>query len=221
MTLSGALLVATLAVAILDWIAVAAGRRTAEYVLKPLALALLIAAAAGFATDAPTLVRAATLIALALSLAGDVLLMIPGDRFVAGLVAFLLAHAAYVVAFNPTPPPPIPTLVAAAIVAGVGAWLFVRLRAGMARRGLDRLAVPVEVYAVVIGAVVASAAATLARPEWSTGRALLAVFGAVAFYASDTMIAWSRFLGPVPGGRVSIMATYHLGQIALVVALLG
>jgi uncharacterized membrane protein YhhN len=220
-TLGGALLVATLAVAILDWLAVAAERRAAEYVLKPLTLGLLIAAAAAFETDAPTQVRTATLVALALSLVGDVLLMVPGDRFVAGLVAFLLAHVAYVVAFNPTPPPLIPTLVAAAIVAGIGTWLFVRLRAGMARRGLDGLAVPVAVYAVVIGAMVVSAAATLSRPEWTTARALLAVSGAVAFYASDTMIAWSRFLGPVPGGRVSIMVTYHLGQIALVAALLG
>jgi uncharacterized membrane protein YhhN len=219
--MGGALLVATLAVAILDWLAVATERRTAEYVLKPLTLALLIGAAATFETDAPTLVRAATLLALALSLAGDVLLMIPGDLFVAGLVAFLLAHAAYVVAFNPTPPPLIATLVAAAIVAGIGVRLFTRLRAGMAGRGLDRLAVPVAVYAVVIGAMVVSAAVTLARPDWSTGRALLAVSGAVTFYASDTMIAWSRFLGPVPGGRVSVMVTYHLGQIALVAALLG
>jgi len=219
-TLGGALLVATLAAAVLDWIAVATGRRTAEHVLKPLTLALLLVAAT-FETDAPALVRVATLTALVCSLAVDVLLMLPRDLFVSGLVAFLVAHVAYVVAFNPTPPPLLATLVAAVGVAGVGAWLFVRLRAGMARRGLERLAVPVAVYAVVIGAMVVSAAATLARPEWSTGRALLAVSGAVAFYTSDTMIAWSRFLGPVPGGRVMVMVTYHLGQVALVVALLG
>ena len=35
--------------------------------------------------------------ALALSLVGDVLLMLPRERFVGGLVAFLLAHLAYIV----------------------------------------------------------------------------------------------------------------------------
>ena len=46
-----------------------------------------------------------TVAALSLSLAGDVLLMVRKDLFVAGLAAFLLAHLAYVGAFNPSPPP--------------------------------------------------------------------------------------------------------------------
>ena len=50
-------------------------------------------------------------------------------------------------------------------------------------------------------------------------RYFVMIMGAIAFYASDTMIAWARFLGPVPGGRISVMVTYHLGQLALSVAL--
>ena len=36
-------------------------------------------------------------------MAGDIFLMLPRERFIAGLVAFLLAHVAYVVGFNQTP----------------------------------------------------------------------------------------------------------------------
>ena len=38
-------------------------------------------------------------VGLVCSLAGDVFLMLPEERFVEGLVSFLLAHIAYVVAF--------------------------------------------------------------------------------------------------------------------------
>ena len=43
--------------------------------------------------------------------------------------------------------------------------------------------------------------------------------GAALFVASDSMIAWDRFVGKVAGGTVLIMVTYHLGQAALVVSL--
>ncbi|NIW49240.1 MAG: lysoplasmalogenase, partial [Gammaproteobacteria bacterium] len=36
------------------------------------------------------------LIGLALSLAGDIFLMLPDEKFIAGLVSFLLAHLAYI-----------------------------------------------------------------------------------------------------------------------------
>src|SRR5215213_9375630 len=73
--------------------------RPQVYVFKPLTTALIILVAlqaghgtAGFYT--PLIVAG-----LVCSLAGDVFLMLPRDRFVAGLVSFLLAHLCYVAAF--------------------------------------------------------------------------------------------------------------------------
>jgi uncharacterized membrane protein YhhN len=47
------------------------------------------------------------------------------------------------------------------------------------------------------------------------------VAGAVLFFASDGMIGWSRFVSDFPGSRVLIMVSYHVGQIGLVLGLLG
>ncbi len=87
------LLVLYLVVVAGDWLAVAREQRRAEYVLKPLALTVLIAAAAILGAQWPLLA------ALVCSLAGDVFLMLPRDRFVQGLVAFLLAHVFFVIAY--------------------------------------------------------------------------------------------------------------------------
>ena len=47
----------------------------------------------------PTPARAWFVAALVFSLAGDVLLMLPREQFVAGLSAFLVAHLCYIVGF--------------------------------------------------------------------------------------------------------------------------
>lgn len=72
-----------------------------HYIGKPLTtlLILWLALSAQPAVDARY--RRAVLAGLVLSLIGDVFLMLPGDRFVLGLVAFLLAHVCYIVAFAP------------------------------------------------------------------------------------------------------------------------
>jgi YhhN family len=41
----------------------------------------------------------------------------------------------------------------------------------------------------------------------------------VLFYVSDALIAWNRFLRETPNAGVSIMVTYHLAQVLLVVSL--
>ena len=92
-------MVLTAAVAVVDWVAVASDRRRLEYLAKPATLVLLIGVALSLEVAhprcAPTVV-----VALVLSLVGDVLLMLPGAHwFVFGLGAFLVAHLAYVVAF--------------------------------------------------------------------------------------------------------------------------
>jgi len=74
---------------------------------------------------------------------------------------------------------------------------------------------------LVICAMVASAVGTAGRHEWRAGSSALAIVGAGLFFVSDALIGWTRFVGDVRWGRVLIMATYHLGQIGLVLGLLG
>jgi uncharacterized membrane protein YhhN len=69
------------------------------YLFKPLTTVLILLLAA----LAPTLdsrYGVAIVVGLGCSLVGDVFLMLPKDRFLPGLVSFLLAHIAYLAAFT-------------------------------------------------------------------------------------------------------------------------
>jgi len=204
------LLVAASALAVGDWVAVARGRRRLEYVCKPGALALLIGVA--LALD-PTHgdVRAWFVAALALSVAGDVFLMLPEDRFVPGLAAFLLGHVAYVVGLNLHGGSAGELGLAAVPVAIVAAVLAVRILRAVLAGGHRELIGPLVAYMLVISAMVTSAVA---------GGNVVAAVGATLFFASDALIAETRFVRPHRGGRVAIMVTYHLGQAGLVLSLL-
>ena len=149
--------------------------------------------------------------ALVFSLAGDVLLMLPREQFVAGLSAFLVAHLCYTAGFWTDGPAALPLLVAALVVAAaIGSLGLLRILPAV-RRAEPALVAPVAAYMAVIGAMVATALAT--------GNVVAGV-GAVLFAVSDSMIAWNRFVGEFPGAGVWIMVTYHLGQAALVASLL-
>ena len=77
----------------------ARGAHRALYVFKPLATALLVLLVV--AAPAPPSERYRLLVAagLVFSLAGDVFLMLPADRFLAGLASFLVTHVLYTAAF--------------------------------------------------------------------------------------------------------------------------
>lgn len=207
---SAVLLAAALSVAVGDWWAVQRRNTTLEYVCKPLAMALLI----GFVATADVdngVVRSWFVVALVFSLVGDVLLMLPRDRFVPGLVSFLLAHLGFIaglwvdgVRFAALA---IGVAFVAIAVAVVGPRIIGAVRASDHRD----VAVPVGAYMGVISIMVASAV--------GTGNAL-AVVGASLFFCSDAMIAWARFVRAHDWHRVAIMVTYHLAQTGLALSLL-
>ena len=198
----------------------ATGARRAEYFLKPAALVALIAAAAYLGPgSAGTAAWVLLLAALTFSLAGDVFLMLPSDRLVPGLAAFLIAHLCYVAAFG-LPPFSVGVVLLAAAIAATGVVLLRRIRAGLVARGAAKLVIPVYMYVVAISAMVFCAIGTAFSGPTERG-ALAAVVGALLFYVSDALIGWTRFVGPIANSRIAIMITYHLAQVALVVALTG
>ena len=161
------------------------------------------------------------------SLVGDVLLMISLERFfVAGLVAFLFAHVAYVIGFNT----PLPELSAwgilLAVIIGInGVRVIRRILAPLAKQasrprgpngGQSHLRIPVLVYGVVISIMLLSALMKLTDLSWNALAALLVGLGAFLFYLSDIILAWMKFISPVQHGRIYNILSYHLGQIALI-----
>jgi uncharacterized membrane protein YhhN len=192
-------LIAAIAFALLDWIAVAQEQRLLEYVAKPATLAFLLLYAA-LGADASWVLIAA----LVLSLLGDVYLMLPDALFPAGLVAFLLAHLAYIAAFDATP---LARLIWFVIVAGASVPLALRILRAVPE---PPLRVGVGIYMAVISLMVASAIAS---------GSFVAMAGALLFFASDAMIAVRRFVTPFEGAQLGVMTTYHVGQLLLVIAL--
>jgi uncharacterized membrane protein YhhN len=75
------------------------GRRSAVYVFKPLTMLFVLSLALQSSTSTSVLYAWMIVGGLLFSLAGDVLLMLPSDRFAAGLASFLVAHLFYIAAF--------------------------------------------------------------------------------------------------------------------------
>ena len=148
-------------------------------------------------------------VALVLSMLGDVFLMLPRDLFVAGLTSFLLAHLAYVVGFRVHGGSAGAWAVAALGVLAVDAVVGRPVLAAVRRRH-PALMIPVVAYMLVISAMVSAALATAVA---------LAVAGSFLFFASDTLIAWNRFVRSQPWMPLAIIVTYHLGQAGLVLSL--
>ena len=206
----------SLALAVIDWLAVAWHRKRLEYVFKPATL-LMVLAGAWVLTRGPHDVWEARffLPGLGFSLIGDVFLMLPGDRFfLPGLAAFLLGHVCYVAGLNPTLPP-WPALVVLVVVVAVGVTLYRSIASGVRRQGRTSLLVPLALYSVVLGLMLVSSWATLWRPAWTPLRRGLVIAGASLFFASDAMLAWDRFVVPSPCLRLSVIISYHLGQVGL------
>lgn len=180
------------------------GPAAAEWVVKPLASTCFVAAAiAAGALDS----RFGTILTIGLALAwwGDVLL-IPRSTFLAGLVAFLLGHVAYAVAFAARGVDATATVVACggagALAIPVGRWLLPSVEPAMK--------LPVLAYMTVISAMVALAIGTVA----AHGNEWIAV-GAIAFYASDLAVARQRFVAPGWINRLWGLPLYYGAQLVL------
>ncbi len=206
-TSSQLIVVVVCLLAALDWFAVASTNARLERTAKPLVMVALLAV--GFASDLAGWGLVWLVVALVAGLVGDIFLLPAVDRFIPGLAAFLVGHVSYA---------------ALAIVLGTTSSFLV---AGLVLSSLVVLTVgtkitdavqgtamfmPVVSYVVVIGA---STALLIATGRW------LMVVGAVLFAVSDSLLGWGRFIAPARGGRVAVHATYHLGQLLIVLGAVG
>jgi uncharacterized membrane protein YhhN len=209
MTASAAIALAL--VAALDWAAVQRQWVRVERVAKPLVIVVLswLAITMG-ATDHD--VGRFLLVALVFSLVGDIFLLGTNTvDFSGGLVAFLLAHIAFVLAFLTLGVEPRWALLGLLIAVTLSLTAGRRIVRAATHEGGAALGSAVTAYLVVIVTMVAAA----------SGTALPLVFaGALAFLLSDTVLALDRFAGPRSNARMLVIVTYHLGQVLMVVGAL-
>ena len=184
------------------------GWRWLGWVCKPLATVLALVLAWRAVVPVSSRYRHCMLAGLLACLAGDVLLMLPGDLFVPGLASFLVGHFCFIAAFTgdvrfaARPWPWLACLAAGALVT----WLLWPALA-------PGLRVPVLVYVATLASMAGQA---LGRARWLGERrdpcaasARLAGMGGLLFMASDALLAWERFRGGVPWPAWLVLGTYY------------
>ena len=151
--------------------------------------------------------RACVTLGLALSLAGDALLVRRPPRFGAALAAFLLAHLSYLGAFSlgsPIRPDQWPWLVPWLAVGGAVA--------AYAWRGLGRYRPAVLGYVAAIGVMGWRAAMRGRAPAVPRASFGLALLGAALFVGSDAVLTVRRFRRSFPGAHEIELALYWAAQ---------
>jgi len=146
------------------------------------------------------------LAALVLSWLGDLLLTFESrNAFLGGLVAFLLGHVAYSVAFGTLGVNPVVGALAAAAVAivAVFVWRWLAPHVG-------DMAAPVVAYIVVISAMV-----VLAYGAFGDGATWLIPVGATLFFISDLFVARNQFVAQTTVNRMWGLPLYYLAQVLL------
>lgn len=185
------------------------GCRWQVYISKPLTTVLILIGAWLLAGDG--VYGWLVVIGLLFSLAGDVFLMLPADRFRAGLASFLVAHLFYI----------------AALAQGLG-WGWVSLPVvlvvgvlwllflGMVLPGARGQRLPVAIYGLVL---LVMAATALARAEVLGGLAICAAVGALLFVISDASLGVNRFLRTFPAAQTVILGTYFPAQLLIAISI--
>ncbi|OOG59385.1 lysoplasmalogenase [Rhodanobacter sp. C03] len=180
-----------------------------HWLCKPLATVLILLLA--WRTQPPLSVRYQRwiLVGIVCSLLGDVLLMLPQDLFVPGLVAFLCGHQCFIAAF-----------IGDSRFGARPWWLLASLAYGAINLYLlwDSIAaplrLPVIVYVVVLssmgGQALARAWTFVRRGDAQAGSARRAAVGAMLFMLSDSVLAWNRFHAAIPLSSLWVLSTYYL-----------
>lgn len=180
------------------------GNTLLKCVFKPATMLCIIAIACLQPDAEPNFYKIAILIGLGLSLIGDIFLIFDKTLFLPGLIAFLLAHCAYVAAFYEVPVMP-NSLYSAVLFIFVFA-IFIRIL----WFSLGPMKIPVVIYALVICAM-----GRFAMARWMNAMdtaTLLAFVGAAVFIVSDMFLAYDRFKKPIPYKDIYVLGTYFLAQ---------
>lgn len=176
-------------------------RKPAFYLLKPLTTLLIT----GVALLAPhSDYRTLVIIALVLSMIGDICLMFDGDAFfMGGLGSFLIAHFVFVAAYLSGMDRVTPPLWAGLfVVYGIGFFSWLLPKTGP-------LKIPVLIYGAALMGMAVTASARWVNLHDTPS--LLALLGAAIFVVSDSALAVRKFSGIYPHAQTVILSTYWLG----------
>jgi len=144
---------------------------------------------------------------------GDVLLEYSDETFLFGLIAFLLGHIFYIIAFLSDSRRPALGYAVFAYLYGVAIYGLL-YQAG----NLGEMALPVMIYILVITTMVWRAAARLGAPAANPKSVKAGLWGALLFLISDSLLAISLFVTPFFMSGTIVILTYWLGQLGITLA---
>jgi uncharacterized membrane protein YhhN len=164
------------------------GPEKQKYIFKPLTtLSILILAGIQTTTNPDSHFYQLMIMAgLFFSLWGDIYLMLPRDRFIQGLISFLIAHIFYIIAFSID----VPQMVPVNYLIPFLIYGFIMFR--ILSPDMGKLRIPVMVYIAVIMTMV-----FMAMNRFFIIHDLYSIFafcGAILFMISDTILAINKFL---------------------------
>ncbi|MCP4681780.1 MAG: lysoplasmalogenase [Desulfobacterales bacterium] len=173
------------------------------YLFKPLSMVFIIIMAVLLSRGKHTFYSYAIIAGLVFSMAGDIFLMLPSDRFISGLISFLVAHILYILAFVHKKRirvswPALPFIVYGILVFSV------------LLPHLGQLKIPVLVYVIVIMTMGWQASDRYAQRKHRF--ALLALIGALLFIFSDSVLALNKFRENFELARALTLGTYFPAQ---------
>lgn len=158
-------------------------------------------------------IKKTIVLALIFSLIGDFLLMfvhIKASLFIFGLIAFLIAHIMYILAFSKEQNKSSSQFPISIFLLTYGVAIFMFLS-----NHLGNLIIPVGIYILVILIMVLFA--SLRKNNVSKKSYLFVFIGALFFISSDSLLAVNKFHTPIPMSNIWVMATYAIAQLLIII----
>ncbi|MBC7908971.1 MAG: lysoplasmalogenase [Pyrinomonadaceae bacterium] len=180
------------------------GPKRHVYLFKPLTVILIILLAFMPKYPVAPFYRYMIVAGLVCSLVGDMFLMLPSNRFIQGLLSFLVAHIFYIAAFafsgerTLSKWAALPLLIYGVVMV---CWLW---------SFLGKMKAPVIIYMLVI---LLMAWMALSRYlETGVSGSFLAALGSIFFLASDSILAVNKFKSGFRSAQLHILITYFMAQ---------
>lgn len=192
---------------------IATNNQNLRLISKPLIIPLLTTCYLSLQIPRKPIMKDYLLHGLFFSWIGDVLLQ-SEKLFIPGLLAFLTAHIFYIIFFAKTRSNQhsffkLRPIMLMAVLAYLVEFMYILWPY------LGEMKIPVLIYGITISTMLSAAMWQYQKLENKT--ALFFIIGATLFVASDSLLAFNRFRESFNLAGVSIMTTYILAQLFIVI----
>jgi uncharacterized membrane protein YhhN len=184
--------------------------KSIHYFFKPLTMALIISLAAVRSSPFNLTYKYLILSALIFSLIGDFFLMLPRGKFIQGMLAFLIAHILYILAFTQN-------VENYYLLMLVLVFIYASVIYFSLYKKLNKLRLPVLLYVMAIS--IMGWLAVNRYLNFHSPKSLLVLMGGLLFLLSDSTWAVNKFRKQFWSAEIIILGTYFSAQLLLALSI--